>query len=164
MVAKKRRSSVIKNDPFEALDESCDEATDVAAEETVKQKNKAKAKPKKKTKSKPKTEAVKEPEVESVMVAEACSNSNQINLGDSLGIQNVGQIMADIGAAFDLGTPIELNGEDVERIDGAGLQLLCMLMKSAGEKGVQIGWNSPSETLVEGAKQLGLQDLLQLNR
>ncbi len=72
--------------------------------------------------------------------------------------------MADIGAAFDLGTPIELNGEDVERIDGAGLQLLCMLMKSGGEKGVQIGWNSSSETLVEGAKQLGLQDLLQLNR
>ncbi len=154
MVAKKKRPAVIKNDPFEMLDESSDAASSVAVEEKVKQKNKGK----------PKTEAVKEPEMESIKVAEECSNSNQINLGDSLSIQNVGQIMADIGAAFDLGTPIELNGEDVERIDGAGLQLLCVLMKSGGEKGVQIGWNGSSETLVEGAKQLGLQDLLQLNR
>lgn len=161
MVAKKRRSAVIKNDPFETLDESSDVAPGVAVEEKARPKNKAK--PKKKAKPKSKTEAGKEPEVESVMAAEECSNSNQINLGDSLSIQNVGQIMADIGAVFDLGTPIELNGEDVERIDGAGLQLLCMLMKSGGEKGVQIGWNSSSETLIEGAKQLGLQDLLQLN-
>lgn len=96
------------------------------------------------------------------MATKASSESNMINLGDSLGIQDVAQVLVDIGSAFDLATPIELNGGDVERIDGAGLQLLCMLMKSGGEKGVDVSWSSASETIVEGARQLGLQDLLQL--
>jgi len=159
MVAKKKRSPVIKNDPFELLDESSsEEGTELAEPQAaIKPKSRVKAKPK------PRVDVVEdEPEMESVMATKASSESNMINLGDSLGIQDVAQVLVDIGSAFDLATPIELNGGDVERIDGAGLQLLCMLMKSGGEKGVDVSWSSASETIVEGARQLGLQDLLQL--
>ncbi len=153
MVAKKKRSPVIKNDPFELLDEAVSEVC-VEPQEA--------AKPMSKVKAKPKINVVEEAETESVMATKASSESNEINLGDSLGIQDVAQVLADIGQAFDLAIPIELKGGDVERIDGAGLQLLSMLMKSGEEKGVKISWNSASESIVEGANQLGIQDRLQL--
>ncbi len=164
MVAKKKRSPVIKNDPFELLDETVGEvhAELVELEKAAKPTSKVKAKPKAKAKPKPKIDLVEEVETESVMATKASSESSEINLGDSLGIQDVAQVLADIGQAFDLAIPIELKGGDVDRIDGAGLQLLSMLMKSAEEKGVKISWNSASESIIEGAKQLGIQDQLRL--
>jgi anti-anti-sigma regulatory factor len=163
MVAKKTRSPVIKNDPFadfEAIEEE-KPSPEIAKKPKVQAKAKAKKKQKPKVKEVAAEETV-ETKVECDMATKARSKKNLINLGDSLGIQNVATILTDIKSAIDLGSPVELNGGDVERIDGAGLQLLSILMKTSAENGVAVSWSSSSETLIEGAKGLGLQELLRL--
>ncbi|MCF6282936.1 MAG: STAS domain-containing protein [Candidatus Polarisedimenticolaceae bacterium] len=168
MAVKKTRSPVIKNDPFEEIEETASKensdlsSAPAAPKAKAKPKTKAKPKAKPKSKSNVEVEVVPQPAMESVMATEVSSASNQINLGSSLGIQEVAQVLAEIKTAFDLGSPVELNGGDVERVDGAGLQLLCMLIKTGGEQEVSVSWQSASETLIDGAKQLGLQDLLQM--
>jgi ABC-type transporter Mla MlaB component len=130
----------------------------IEPQEAAKPTSKVKAK----QKQKPKIDVAEEAETESVMATKASSESSEINLGDSLSIQDVAQLLVDIGQAFDLAIPIKLKGGDVDRIDGAGLQLLSMLMKTGEERDVKISWNSASESIIEGAKQLGIQDQLQL--
>jgi len=58
---------------------------------------------------------------------------------------------------------IILDGEQVERIDGASLQLIYSFIEEARIKGVNISWRSPSEVLRNNAKLLGLEDALLLS-
>lgn len=93
----------------------------------------------------------------------AAADGKQILLGDSLTIREVSELLGDITSALDLGGTVVVDGGEVESIDGAGLQLLCAVMKSAQEKGVEISWQATSECLKEGAIQLGLDQYLRLS-
>lgn len=51
---------------------------------------------------------------------------------------------------------ITLNAENVERIDGAGLQLLAAFMKSAASLHISVEWQACSELVKKQANLLGL--------
>ena len=55
-----------------------------------------------------------------------------------------------------------LDGGQVERIDGASLQLLYAFIVEAKDKNVEVSWSSVSDTLENSAKLLGMEDALRL--
>jgi anti-anti-sigma regulatory factor len=87
----------------------------------------------------------------------------EIDLGESLTIQEVSEVMEKVGTVFDSGTHIKLKASDLERVDGAGVQLLCTLFKEASVKQVKITWETRSEAVAKAAMQLGMGDLLMLD-
>ena len=56
-----------------------------------------------------------------------------------------------------------LDGAEVEQIDGAGIQLLAVFMKEAGERNIAIRWSGVSDRLRLAADQLGLGGFLGLS-
>ncbi len=58
---------------------------------------------------------------------------------------------------------IVLNGEKIERIDGAGLQLLAAFFKSAGFLQINVHWQGISEPLKRSAEISGLTGILALD-
>ncbi len=58
---------------------------------------------------------------------------------------------------------IVLNGEGIERIDGAGLQLLVAFFKAAESLHVTIKWQACSEILKKSAKLSGLAGILEID-
>ncbi len=58
---------------------------------------------------------------------------------------------------------IILNGADIERVDGAGLQLLAAFFKSAEFLQISVQWQGASDTLKYGAKISGLTGVLALD-
>jgi anti-anti-sigma regulatory factor len=61
------------------------------------------------------------------------------------------------------GASITLDGSRVERVDVAGVQLLCALMIAAGQRGVQLGWTAVSPALSTCARLLGVRDMMRLD-
>ncbi len=58
---------------------------------------------------------------------------------------------------------ITLNGENIERVDGAGLQLLAALFKSAEFLQINITWQGCSDTLKRSAELSGLTGSLAID-
>ncbi len=83
-----------------------------------------------------------------------------INLGDRLTIAGVAERRREMSAALDSGGPVVLQGGEIRQIDGAGLQLLAALIKEAAATGVAIRWDGISDALQQGARQLGLNEVL----
>ena len=59
-------------------------------------------------------------------------------------------------------TPILLNCEEIERIDGAGLQLILCFWLSAGKREVPVILDKPSWAFLEAARTVGLEKVLEL--
>lgn len=57
---------------------------------------------------------------------------------------------------------IVLNGADIERVDGSGLQMLAAFFKTAAVLNISIHWQSCSETLKAGAELSGLTSSLKI--
>ncbi|GIX21970.1 MAG: hypothetical protein KatS3mg121_0753 [Gammaproteobacteria bacterium] len=58
---------------------------------------------------------------------------------------------------------ITLDGAAVERIDGAGLQLLAAFLRAVDARGGRAEWRRPSAALREAAARCGLADALKLD-
>ena len=58
--------------------------------------------------------------------------------------------------------PVKLNAEDIDRVDGAGMQLLAAFFKEAEQKQLDIGWNKVSPVLQDAAKIMGLGEVLKM--
>ncbi|WJW76421.1 STAS domain-containing protein [Thiohalobacter sp. IOR34] len=59
--------------------------------------------------------------------------------------------------------PLLLDGSEVQRVDAAGLQLLCAFIQTAIGSGTQLGWADVSEPLREAARLTGLETGLAMN-
>ena len=55
-----------------------------------------------------------------------------------------------------------LDGSDVAKVDTAGIQLLTLFFRDAADRKLEIRWHGASERLQLAARQLGLDDILQL--
>lgn len=53
-----------------------------------------------------------------------------------------------------------LHGENVQRVDTAGVQLLLALVLASKDRQISISWDHPSEKLETAASILGLNDAL----
>ncbi len=57
---------------------------------------------------------------------------------------------------------IHLNAEKIERIDGAGLQLLIAFIVSAEKLNLQVSWSGVSQSFKDGANILGVTESLNI--
>ena len=92
------------------------------------------------------------------------ATSNVIALGESVLISEAAEWREKMMAAVSDNDEVVLDGGEVERIDGVGLQLLVALMKEAGSSNTAVGWKSASDALLESAAQLGLIEILSLDK
>lgn len=81
----------------------------------------------------------------------------------SLTIADVGEYQAVLQQSLDLGGPKQIDGSEVDSIDGAGLQLLSAFVKELAQKS-PVEWSGASEKLCEAAKRFGVNELLQLHK
>ena len=72
-----------------------------------------------------------------------------------------GGLMAELLRALDE-RAIVLDGEAVERIDTAALQLLALFRREVATRGGSVRWREPSGALHDAASLLGLTTLLEL--
>jgi anti-anti-sigma regulatory factor len=83
-------------------------------------------------------------------------------LPDTLTITDVGTLHKAFLPRLDQGTALVLDGQAVERVDGAGLQLLTAVFKEAAARQLPVHWHAASEALRRGAAELGVDRLLGL--
>ncbi len=98
-------------------------------------------------------------------VAPASSQDDRglVVLPATITIADLGGLHAAFAAKLAQGGPLQLDGGEVETIDGAGVQLLAALFKAGREKGFAIEWSATSEKVIQAARQLGLSAHMQLN-
>ncbi|HCK81016.1 MAG TPA: STAS domain-containing protein [Candidatus Competibacter sp.] len=79
-----------------------------------------------------------------------------------LDIATVGALRQQLLDALQTSEPLEIDGQDVQKIHAAALQLFLGLMSEARLRGLSVNWRNPSPAMVEGARLLGLSDRLGL--
>ena len=90
-------------------------------------------------------------------------DKNIISCGDVLDISVVSKMHDELKHAMEDSSVIELSASELQRIDGAGIQLLVALFTHAEESGVEVSWGETSEPLLDAATLLGVKQQLRLN-
>jgi anti-anti-sigma regulatory factor len=83
-------------------------------------------------------------------------------LPSSLTIAEVGELFPTLSERLRQGGELTIDCSEIDAIDGAGLQLLAALNKSAIEQQVSISWQGAADTLQRAITELGLGDLLEV--
>lgn len=81
-------------------------------------------------------------------------------LESNMTIAEVGDLKLQMQPFLQSAGPVQIDGEQVEAIDGAGLQLLAALVKELIGKSVEVRWTGASESLRNAASLMGLAELL----
>ena len=89
--------------------------------------------------------------------------SSALLCGDVLDISVVGEKHAEFKQVLEAGEAIELSAGELQRIDGAGIQMLVALFRQAQQENVDISWRDTSDCLSEAASVLGVSTQLKLN-
>ncbi len=98
--------------------------------------------------------------------SESCSKQNDagtVIFDDSLDITLVAGYFEQFSQLLNEQKSIILNGADIERVDGAGLQLLAAFFKSAELLQISVQWQGVSDSLKHGAEISGLTGVLALD-
>jgi len=90
-------------------------------------------------------------------------DKNIISCGEVLDISVVGKMYEELKVAIEDENAIELNASDLQRVDGAGIQLLVAFFSEAEEMHVDVDWKETSEQLLDAASILGVKSELHLN-
>lgn len=85
-----------------------------------------------------------------------------VECNDSLDVSMVSDFKALLQQATGQTVPIILDASQLERVDGAALQLLAAFFLEAHETGLNISWREPTEQLRYAADLTGLTATLQL--
>jgi len=85
-----------------------------------------------------------------------------IHLGSDLTIADVESKKIELSHILLDALPVKLNAEELEQIDGAGLQLLAALFKNAATTNLDISWDKVSSNLMDAVKLVGLVELLKM--
>ena len=142
----KKSKSMIGHDPLAWLKDDAEDAEITEVEEKPVKKAKSKKKASKKTAAKGKKAAS-----DTVFEIQAVQD-----------ISSVAELHEEMKKLFS-NEKLILDGEQVERIDAASLQLIFAFIQEAKVSNVDVVWRSPSEALSHSAKLLGMEDALQLN-
>jgi len=90
------------------------------------------------------------------------ADTTHVALQVALGAADARRLYEKLGAALANATAIVMDGERVERIDSAALQVLANFCRAARERGVALVWQNPSTGLQQAAQNLGLQTILEM--
>ncbi len=85
-----------------------------------------------------------------------------IDLGSDLTIADVESKKIELTHVLADGLAVKLNAQDLEQIDGAGLQLLAVLFKEAAKNNLELAWDNVSSTLLDAVKLVGLVEVLKM--
>lgn len=85
-----------------------------------------------------------------------------IELGTDLGIERASDLKDQLLAQLESGRSVVLDGSQVERVHGAGLQLLAAFVHEREEAGRKTRIDAPSPALVDAARVLALTTALGL--
>lgn len=85
---------------------------------------------------------------------------NVIDCGEVLDISMVRALHEQIVQAMEHEDVIQLAGSRLQRIDGAGVQLLVAAVVEAARRGCKLNWQSTSPALLQAADYLGCRDKL----
>lgn len=83
--------------------------------------------------------------------------------GESLDIVNANNLLSRLQKALDKSSHIEITANKVSRCDTAGLQLFVSLKQELDATGGTMTWKTPSDVLIDSAKRLGLEKILNLS-
>lgn len=86
----------------------------------------------------------------------------QLLLEKHLEMKNIREIAERFAAALAESAGLVLDGSEVNRIDGSGMQLLLAMVETARLQGREVAWRQPSATLLEAAALLDLEARLNL--
>lgn len=82
--------------------------------------------------------------------------------GEIVDISTVRTLHGILREALESGASVEIDASSVERIDAAGMQLLCAFVKDATTYGTRVRWVGPTQAFVDTARLLRVNDQLQL--
>lgn len=85
-----------------------------------------------------------------------------MKLQTKLHISDAESLTEQLVSCLESSEPIVLDVSDVNDADTASVQVLCALQKSLSLTQNSIEWSGVSKPLADAAKQLGVQDLLNL--
>ena len=91
------------------------------------------------------------------------SNEGLISFDDTLDITLAASYYERLSQLLNEQKSITLDGTQIERIDGAGLQLLVAFFKSAESLHIPVQWQGCSEALKNSAKLSGLTGSLAID-
>lgn len=80
-----------------------------------------------------------------------------VNCGEMLTIAHATEFRDKLDKALEKSSNIELEAEDVKKVDTAGMQLLIALCREVEELHGKISWKKPSDVLVSAITTLGLK-------
>lgn len=89
------------------------------------------------------------------------TNTFHYSLAEVTDVRIVADLKRDLREASGAGH-IVLIGKNVERIDGAALQLLMSLLRDCEMTNRYVEWQEPSEAIMESARLTGLTNMLHL--
>lgn len=77
------------------------------------------------------------------------SDSIELVLPDRMDVASAEQVHVSLEGALEQGGPIEINGEQVVRLDTAGVQLMVAFFREAEKQHVEVAWKQVSSTITE---------------
>ena len=86
-----------------------------------------------------------------------------VNCEPTVDITVVEELYSHLKKAIDEKHVVEIEAEQIERIDGSVLQLFAAFFIAANEAGAEVVWKSTSDALIKSAHILGLEEVLELN-
>jgi ABC-type transporter Mla MlaB component len=90
------------------------------------------------------------------------ADDEPILLNERMGLAQAKSFHPLLTAALIRGTAISIDGSRVQQIDGASLQLLVSLWRTAADQGVACQWSGTSDWLRHAARLIGVADALNL--
>lgn len=88
------------------------------------------------------------------------ANRTEVVLQGDLSVAQTRATHRQLNQALVRGQPIYVDADKLERVDGAGAQLLLTFCRTARERRVRLEWRRVSPALVHIAQVLGLSDIL----
>lgn len=86
-----------------------------------------------------------------------------IELGNDLGIERAGDLKEQLAGQLDSGRSVVIDASAVERVHGAGLQVLAAFIRERHAAGRKTRIESPTPALVDAARVLALTTALGLS-
>lgn len=85
-----------------------------------------------------------------------------VNCEPTVDITVVEELFGHLKKALDEKHMVEIEGAQIERIDGAVMQLFAAFFREAKQAEIEVSWKSSSDALRNAAQMLGLTEVLEL--
>ena len=90
------------------------------------------------------------------------TNEQLISLDQHLGLETLPELAKRFSTTLASGDSLALDGSAVRSIDGAAMQLLLAMLRTARKEGIPCRWQEVAPPLVDAAALLGVSDELLL--